>query len=98
MWRSNSFVSSKTGCHPDIVNKEDQNVEEYDTSVLMCLRDIRFKNFKDSTLRMITVSLYDGLVYFNCYLKASSPYSRIANEEEDDSKYVCHSDSNFPPF
>ena len=36
-------------------------------SVLMCLRDARFKNFKDSILDMITASLYDGPVYFNCY-------------------------------
>ena len=33
----------------------------------MCLCDARFKNFKDSILGMITASLYDGLVYFNCY-------------------------------
>ena len=33
----------------------------------MCLRDTRFKNFQDSILGMITVSLYDGPVYFNCY-------------------------------
>ena len=33
----------------------------------MCLRDARFKNFKDSILGMITASLYDGPVYFNCY-------------------------------
>ena len=37
------------------------------TSVLMCLRDARFKNFKNSILGMITASLYDGPVYFNCY-------------------------------
>ena len=36
-------------------------------SVLMCLRDARFKNFKDSILGMITASLYDGPIYFNCY-------------------------------
>ena len=36
-------------------------------SVLMCLCDARFKNFKDSILGMITASLYDGLVYFSCY-------------------------------
>ena len=35
-------------------------------SVLMYLRDARFKNFKDSILGMITASLYDGPVYFNC--------------------------------
>ena len=34
----------------------------------MCLRDARFKNFKDSILDMITTSLYNGPVYFNCYL------------------------------
>ena len=36
-------------------------------SVLMCLRDTRFKNFKDSILGMITAFLDDGPVYFNCY-------------------------------
>ena len=34
--------------------------------VLMCLRDVRFKNFKDSILGMIIASLYDGSVYFSC--------------------------------
>ena len=33
----------------------------------MCLRDARFKIFKDSILGMITASMYDGPVYFNCY-------------------------------
>ena len=28
LWRSNSSVSSKTGCPPDIVNEEDHTVEE----------------------------------------------------------------------
>ena len=153
--RSNSFVSSRTDCPPDIVNEEDHTVEDgelfpdfqkwnipkvdtktvYKTSfvesafhsaykartveqifsiskihetcflfskrnisefivakkfsylhigmvqvaiktltrksinasILMCLRDARFKNFKDSIFGMITASLYDGLVYFNCY-------------------------------
>ena len=37
-------------------------------SVLMCLRDARFKHFKDSILGMITASLYDDPIYFNCYL------------------------------
>ena len=36
-------------------------------SVLMCLRDARFKNFKDSILGMITASLYNSPVYFSCY-------------------------------
>ena len=41
---------------------------EINASVLMCLRDVRFKNFKNSILGMITASLYDGPVYFNRYL------------------------------
>ena len=36
-------------------------------SSVMCLRDARFKNFKDSILGMNTTSLYDGPIYFNCY-------------------------------
>ena len=35
--------------------------------VLMCLRDARFKYFHTSILGMITSSLFDGPVYFNCY-------------------------------
>ena len=36
-------------------------------SVLMCLRDARFKKFFDIILGMITASLYDGPIYFDCY-------------------------------
>ena len=28
LWRSNSSISSRTGCPPDIVNEEDHNVED----------------------------------------------------------------------
>ena len=28
MWRSNSSISSRTGCPPDIVNEEDHTIEE----------------------------------------------------------------------
>ena len=28
LWRSNSFISSRTGCPPDIVNEEDHNVDD----------------------------------------------------------------------
>ena len=35
---------------------------DINASILMCLRDARFKNFKDSILGMITASLYDGPV------------------------------------
>ena len=36
-------------------------------SVLMCLRDARFKKFNDSILSMIIAFLYDGPIYFDCY-------------------------------
>ena len=36
-------------------------------SVLICLRDARFKKFNDSILGMIIASLYDGPIYFDCY-------------------------------
>ena len=28
LWRSNSSISSRTGCRPDIVNEEDHNVDD----------------------------------------------------------------------
>ena len=28
LWRSNSTISSRTGCPPDIVNEEDHNVDD----------------------------------------------------------------------
>ena len=37
-------------------------------SMLLCLRDAKYKDFHTSFLGMITSSLFDGLVYFNCYL------------------------------
>ncbi|KAL4606808.1 hypothetical protein ACB092_09G130500 [Castanea dentata] len=36
-------------------------------SVLMCLRDARFKRFNDSILGMIIASLYDDPIFFDCY-------------------------------
>ena len=61
----------------------------------MCLCDTRSKNFKDNIFGIVNVSLYDDPVYFNCYPKASSPYSKTASKEEDDSKSV---DSDFSPI
>ena len=75
LWRSNSFISSRTGCPPDIVNEENHNVEKQGAFVLICLRDTRSKNFKDNIFGIVNVSLNDGPVYF--YSKASSPYSKI---------------------
>ena len=75
LWRSNSSISSKIGCPPDIVIDEDHNVGKQGAFVLMCLHDTRSKNFKDNIFGIVNVSLNDGPVYF--YSKASSPYSKI---------------------
>ena len=37
-------------------------------------------------------------VYYSTKPETSSPYSKPACEEEDDSKSVCLSDSDFPPI
>ena len=36
-------------------------------SVLLCLRDNRFKIYQNVLLGMVQSSLYKGLIYFNCY-------------------------------
>ena len=82
LWRSNSSISSRTGCPPDIVNKEDHNVEKHGASVLMCLHDARSKNFKDNIFGMVNVSLNDDPVYF----------------KPEASPSVCPSISDFPPI
>ena len=92
LWRSNSSISSRTGCPPNIVNDEDHNVEKRGASVLMCLHDARSKNFKNNISCMANVSLNDH-VYFNHYSEASCPYSKIASKKENGGKSV---DSNFP--
>ena len=37
------------------------------TNVLLCLRDGRFKIYKDALLGMVESSIFQGSIYFNCY-------------------------------
>ena len=39
-----------------------------------------------------------SIAYYSTKLETSSPYSKPASEEVDDSKSVCPSDSDFPPI
>ena len=39
-----------------------------------------------------------SFVFYSTKPESSSPYDRIANEEEDDTKSVCPSNSDFPPI
>ena len=91
LWRSNSSISSRTGCPPDIENEEYHIVEKHDAFVLMCLHDAKSRNFENNISCMANVSLNDH-VYFNHYSRTSCPYSKIASKEEGDGKSV---DSNF---
>lgn len=43
------------------------SMEEMNTTILTCVRDARFNNFKDSLLGTIESSLSNGPIYFNCY-------------------------------
>ena len=66
------------------------------------LNDFLQKNFeKSANLKLKGVSSDKSqisYIYYSTKPEASSPYSRIANEEEDDSKSVCPSDLDFPPI
>ena len=66
------------------------------------LNDFLQKNFeKSANLKLKGVSSDKSqisYVYYSTKPEASSPYSRTANEEEDDSKFVCPSDFDFPPI
>ena len=62
------------------------------------------KNFKKTTdLKLKGISNDKvSIVYYSTKPEASSPYSELASEEEDDGKSVCPSafpfDGDFPPI
>ena len=66
------------------------------------INDLLKKNFeKPSDLKLKGISgdkSQISYVYYSTKPEASFPFSRTANEEEDDTKSVCPSDSDFPPI
>ena len=66
------------------------------------LNDILKKNCEKPTdLKLKGVSSDKSQIssiYYSTKPETSSSYSKTANEEEDDSKSVCSSDSDFPPI
>ena len=94
LWRSNSSISSRTGCPLRIVNDEDHNVERCGASVLMCLHDAKSKNFKNNISSMADVSLNDHAC-FNHYSNASCLYRKTTRKERDNDKSI---DPNFSPI
>ena len=93
LWRSNSSISSRTGCPLGIVNDEDHNVERCGASILMCLHDTKSKNFKNNILSMADVSLND-YACFNHYSNASCLYRKTTKERDNDKSV----DPNFTPI
>ena len=94
LWRSNSSISTRTGCPLGIVNDEDHNVGKCGASVLMCLHDAKSKNFKNNISCMADVSLNDHTC-FNHYSEASCLYRKTTRKERNDGKSV---DPNFSPI
>ena len=94
LWRSNSSISSRTGCPLGIVNDEDHKVESYGATVSMCLHGTKSKIFKNNTLSMANASLNDHAC-FNHYSEASCLYRKTIRKERDNDKSV---DPNFSPI
>ena len=86
LWRSNSSISSMTGCPLGIVNDEEHKVESCGATAFMCLHGTKSKNFKNNILPMADVSLNDHAC-FNYYSNASCLYRKTTKERDND-KFV----------
>ena len=65
------------------------------------LNEFLQKNFEKPDLRLKGISSGNfqvSIVFYSTKPEISSPYSRIANEEEEDTTSVCPSVSDFPPI
>ena len=94
LWRSNSSISSRTGCPLGIVNDEDHNVEKGGASVLMCLHDAKSKSFKNNISCMTDVSLNDHAC-FNYYSNASCLYRKRDNDKSVDPNFTLIDNFNY---
>ena len=72
LWRSNSSISTRTGCPLGIVNDEDHKVESCGAT--------KSKIFKNNTLSMAIASLNDH-VCFDDYSNASCLYKKRDNDK-----------------
>ena len=87
LWRSNSSISSRTGCPPDIVNNEDHKVEGCGTTVPMCLHSTKSKIFKNNILSMAGASL-NNHACFNYYFDTSCLYKKRDNDKPVDPNFT----------
>ena len=79
------FAGSKS------ISKRDQDLNDFLQKNFEKPIDLKLKGVSSDKSQISSV-------YYSIKLEASSPYNRIANEEEDDTKSVCPSDSDFPPI
>ena len=94
LWRSNSSISSRTGCPLGIVNNEGHNVESCGATVLMCLHGTKSKNFKNNILSMADVSL-NNHACFNNYSNASCLYRKRDNDKSVDPNFTPIDNFNY---
>ena len=87
LWRSNSSISSRTGCPLGIVIDEDHNVESCGATAPMCLHSTKSKNFKNNILSMTDASLNDHAC-FNYYSNASCLYKKRDNDKTVDPNFT----------
>ena len=76
LWRSNSSISSRTGCPLGIINDEDHKVESCGATVSMCLHGMKSKILKNNTLSMADASLNDHACF-----NASCLYEKRDNDK-----------------
>ena len=80
-----SFAGSKS------VSKRDQDLNDFLQKFFEKPTELKLKGVSSDKSQISSV-------YYSTKPEASSPYSRTANEEEDDTKSICPSDSDFPPI
>ena len=81
--RRHSFTGSES------ISKRDQDLNEFLKRNLEKHADLKLESVSNDKV---------STVYYSTKPETSSPYSKPASEEEDDSKSVCPSDSDFPPI
>ena len=78
-----SFAGSES------ISKRDQEINDFLQKNFEKPTDLKLKGVSSDKSRI-------SFVYYSTKPEASPPYSRTANEEEDNTKSVCPSDSDFP--
>ena len=71
------------------ISKRDQDLDEFLKNNFEKPANLKLKGISNDKVSSI---------YYSTKSEASSPYSKPASEEEDDSKSVCPSNGDFPPI